>query len=145
MLLLLNLAATLFMTGLIWLVQLVHYPLFARVHPDAFPGYHAAHSQLITWIVAPVMLVELLTAGGLLLAQPPHPRLPAWPLWLGAALVLAIWLSTALLQIPAHTTLSQGFQPDAHRALVLTNWVRTLAWSGRALLMLACAARLLKN
>lgn len=144
MILLLNLAATLFMTGLIWLIQLVHYPLFAQVHPDAFPAYHAAHSQLITWIVAPVMLVELLTAGALLL-HPPHPRLPAWPLWLGAALVLGVWLSTALLQIPAHATLSQGFHPDAHRTLVLTNWLRTLGWSARALLMLGCAARLLKN
>lgn len=30
-LLLLNLASALFMTGLIWFVQVVHYPLFERI------------------------------------------------------------------------------------------------------------------
>ena len=34
LLLLLHAAATLFMTGLIWFVQVVHYPLFARVGED---------------------------------------------------------------------------------------------------------------
>jgi hypothetical protein len=40
------------------------------------------------------------------------------------------------LQVPLHTRLARGFDPAAHRQLVRTNWLRTLAWTLRALLLL---------
>ena len=49
--LLTNVAATLYMVGLIWCVQIVHYPLFAEVGKDGFAAYEAAHSSLITAVV----------------------------------------------------------------------------------------------
>ena len=64
-LLIAQLVSTLFMTGLIWCVQLVHYPLFARVGEGTFSAYEQDHQRRITWIVMPVMLVEL--ASGVLL------------------------------------------------------------------------------
>ena len=54
--------ATLFMVGLIWFVQVVHYPLFAHVGRTQFPEYERLHNQFTTWIVGPVMLLELTTA-----------------------------------------------------------------------------------
>ncbi len=39
LILLANVAAVIFMTGFIWTVQLVHYPLFDRVGEEAFPAY----------------------------------------------------------------------------------------------------------
>jgi sterol desaturase/sphingolipid hydroxylase (fatty acid hydroxylase superfamily) len=66
-----NLAATWFMVGLIWFVQVVHYPLFAAVPAgEPFAAYHRQHVRRTTWVVAPVMLVELVTAVALLLARP---------------------------------------------------------------------------
>ena len=56
-------ASTWALVGLIWIVQLVHYPLMATVGTPQFPSYHAAHAQRITWVVAPLMLAELATAG----------------------------------------------------------------------------------
>jgi hypothetical protein len=47
-------------------------------------------------------------------------------------LVVVIWFSTFLLQVPCHTRLSQGFDAQIHAQLVSTNWIRTLAWSARA-------------
>ncbi len=38
-----HLAATAAMTGLIWFVQVVHYPLFDLVGRAQFVGYEAAH------------------------------------------------------------------------------------------------------
>ena len=46
--LLLQLGTTLPLVGLIWLVQVVSYPLFARVGAAEFPAYHAAHARLIS-------------------------------------------------------------------------------------------------
>jgi hypothetical protein len=50
--------------------------------------------------------------------------------------VAVIWLSTAFLQSPLHTTLGRGFDPRAHRFLVTSNWVRTVLWSLRGLVVL---------
>lgn len=128
-------ASTCALVGLIWLVQLVQYPLFARIGDGSFVAYHGEHCRRITWIVAPLMATELVTAG-LLLAAPRTALLPAWAPWIGAALVAVVWLSTALIQVPLHNRLGQGFDPELHRRLVDTNWIRTIAWSVRGLLCL---------
>jgi hypothetical protein len=56
--LLAHLAATLFMVGVIWFVQMVHYPLFSRIGPEKFSLYSEARSRLTTHVVGPPMLVE---------------------------------------------------------------------------------------
>lgn len=131
--LLVNLAATWFLVGLIWLVQVVQYPLFAAVGREGWPAYHAGHSRLISLIVAPAMGVELLSAVTLLAYRPP--AVPAWLVWTGAVAVAALWLSTAFLQVPLHERLSAGFDPTAARSLVAGNWLRTALWTGRGLLV----------
>ncbi len=125
--------ATLFMTGVIWFVQIVHYPLFAAVPAAEFPAYERRHTTRTVWVVAPPMVVEALTA--LILAVRPPSGVSPLLAWVGLALVVVIWLSTNVWQIPRHRQLSQGFSASAHQRLVLTNWVRTAAWSLRALLV----------
>lgn len=129
----LHLAATLFMAGVIWFVQIVHYPLLARVGGSRFVEYEQAHTRLTTWVVGPPMLIELAT-GVLLLWVRPAGVSPAQAI-AGAALLAVVWLSTALVQVPCHERLSRAFDPAAHRRLVTTNWVRTVAWSLRGLLV----------
>lgn len=132
----LHAAATLFMVGLIWFVQIVHYPMFEDVArlggSEAFSKYEARHTALTTLVVGPVMLVELVCAGLLLFQRPP--TVPTWSVWAGALLLAVVWLSTALLQVPRHGDLAVGFDAAAHRALVSTNWLRTVAWSLRGFL-----------
>jgi len=129
-----NLAAALFLTGLIWTIQLVHYPLFSWIGAAQFPAYEAAHTARITPLVGPVMLLELLAALALVFARPP--AIPAWAAWTALALVALIWASTFLLQVPRHSLLASGFHPTAHVALVSSNWIRTAAWSARSTLLL---------
>ena len=129
-LLLVNAAATWYLTGLIWTIQVVHYPLFAQVGKDSFAGYEASHTRRITWVVGPPMLLELVTSTALVLWRPEP--LAAWWAWMGLALVGLVWVSTVVLQVPQHNRLARQFEPEAHRLLVQTNWVRTLAWSARA-------------
>lgn len=131
--LLVHLAATLMMVGIIWFVQIVHYPLFNRVGVAVFTDYEAAHTSLITLVVMPLMFAELITAF-LLAFSPPEGVSPSL-LWVGLALVMVVWLATAFLQVPQHTRLSTGFDESAYRALVATNWVRTFAWTLRGVLV----------
>ena len=130
--LLAHVGSTLFMAGVIWIVQLVHYPLFAGVGADGFPRYATDHARLISYVVIPAMLVELTTA--VVLAFKPDQLGPS--AYMGLALVLAVWASTFVLQVPLHAKLSAGFEVEAHRALVATNWIRTILWSLRSGLVL---------
>lgn len=138
-LLLVNLAATLYMTGLVWFVQVVHYPLFGQVGKPGFAGYEAAHTRLTTFVVAPPMLVEALTAVLLLSVRPRFA--PTAAMAAGTALVALLWLSTFLVQVPRHGVLAAGYNARAHSVLVATNWLRTAAWSARAVLLLWVVAR----
>lgn len=125
-------AVTWGLVGLIWVVQLVLYPAFARVPAAAFPAYHALHTRAITWVVAPLMILEVATAAWLVAGG----YRPSW--FLASLLPLAVnWASTAFVQVPLHRRLAQAFDAEAHRRLVGTNWVRTAAWTARGLCLLA--------
>ncbi|MBL8085542.1 MAG: hypothetical protein JNN26_23150 [Candidatus Obscuribacter sp.] len=137
--LVLHAAATWFMTGLIWFVQVVHYPLYDRVGSDAFVAYERIHCSLTTMVVAPVMIVELLSAVLLLFQRPRCMHMPEAALNL--ALLGLIWLSTLFIADQLHGALASQFSQEAHRALVGWNWLRTAAWSLRAVLLAAVVCR----
>lgn len=131
-LLILNAACSFFMAGLIWMVQLVHYPLFANVGAANFLEYERQHAMRISFIVVPVMLLELVTSFALIVLRPRS--IPVWALAVGAALVVMLWLSTLLLQSPKHGRLALGFDAAVLSSLIATNWIRTAGWSLRSLL-----------
>jgi hypothetical protein len=131
---LLHFASAWYLVGLCWLVQRVQYPLMAGVGADSFAGYEQAHVSRIGPVVAPVMLVELASGLALLATGGDVFRRPVFLLAL--ALLVLVWLSTFLVQVPLHEVLAKGFDAQAHTSLVRTNWVRTLAWSARGLLLL---------
>ena len=130
-----QMACCLLMTGLIWLVQMVHYPSFQFVDPQRFPEFHLHHSSRITFIVAPLMGLELVTAVGLV-----YERGDSYTWWLNLLGVVLIWACTAFLSVPLHNQLSTGFDYDKVKALVDTNWPRTLIWTVRSIWLVAFAA-----
>jgi hypothetical protein len=132
-------AATLALFGLIWTIQLVHYPMFAGVRRDEFPRWHETHATRISFLVGPLMGVEAVTA--VLLCVAPPLGVPPGLVWLGAGLVLVHVASTAFLQVPLHRRLAAGFDAAAARSLVVTNWIRTAAWTLRAGLVLYLVER----
>ena len=128
-----HLVATVFMVGLIWFVQVVHYPLFNRISGDASIQYAAEHQRRTAWVVGLPMLVEGITTLWLFF-DPINGRL--LPL-LGGLVLLKIHLSTIFLQIPLHKKLSQGYEREVVRKLAATNWIRTIGWTIRAAIAVA--------
>ncbi|MCH2180611.1 MAG: hypothetical protein MK108_01270 [Mariniblastus sp.] len=131
-LLLLNALSTWFMLGVIWYVQIVQYPLFSWIDKDRFGTYQERFQWRTTLVVGGPMVVEAFTSV-LLLWYPPiadHSLL-----LMGVGLIFLIWISTAFLQIPCHGELARGYQPVYHRRLVLSNWIRTISWTLRAVLL----------
>lgn len=132
--LMIHFAATWFMVGLIWFVQVVHYPLFGQIPIESFPKYEQAHQRFTGWVVGPVMLTEGITAIALVALS--------WAsadfLWFATGLIvlLLIAASTWGVQIPLHEKLAEHFDTLVHRQLVRTNWLRTALWSVRGTLLL---------
>jgi hypothetical protein len=128
----LHTVSTLMMTGLIWFVQLVHYPLFAYVGDQEFNRFEKQHVRRTTWIVAPLMIIEAATAIGLALLSWSRPCW--WWTILGTILIVIIWGSTAFLQVPCHKALDERLDPFVVKRLIRTNWIRTIAWTVRSVL-----------
>ena len=112
------------MLGLIWYIQLVHYPSFKYVDTNSFVEFHKHHTLKTGYIVMPVMFLELVSSG-FLTWQDGWMSLNA----LGFYLVILIWLSTFLLSVPKHNTLQQEKLNSLISDLIATNWYRTILWS----------------
>ena len=128
-----HIAITFFMTGLVWFVQVVHYPLFRLIGDDAFKRYVVDHARLITLVGFPGMLLELVTGIMLGLTDFAVDFAPLY--WVGMLLIVFIWISTFALQVPLNTRLASGFNQAIYRSLIQSNWIRTLSWSLRCFLL----------
>lgn len=135
---------TFFLCGLIWTIQLVHYPGFSSIDPSKFAAFHALHSSKITLIVLPTMVIELTSAGWLYMtSRAEASAFHEYSTWLlvGLLLIIGIWLSTFLVQVPLHGTLSSAPSPEINAKLVTTNWWRTFGWTLRSVIVLVILAR----
>lgn len=135
-LLLIHTATTLILAGLIWTIQIVHYPLFSKVGTQAFVAYEMAHTTRILLLVLPLMFIELMTAFALAFYR--IDGIPSLLLWIGLVAVLLIWVLTGLVNGPQHTVLSRGYDANTHQALVFTNWLRTALWTLRGGILVWC-------
>ena len=131
------------MVGLIWFVQIVHYPLFGYLGSKEFETFHEHHKILITPVVGFVMIVELVTTGILIFQIPVG--IPNWTVIVGIILIGVIWISTLFLQIPYHNKLSSKFDKNVLMMLVNTNWIRTICWSLRGIIVLIMLDTLMKT
>ena len=122
-----NFALTWFMVGLIWLVQIVNYPLFRLVEINGFVKYHKSHVKRITPIVSSIMILEASVAV-LLLIIPTNETNKNLAL-INLLFLAGIWLSTALLQLPMHNKLNILKNSQTINQLIISNWSRTVLWS----------------
>ncbi len=135
-----NLLLTAVMVGVIWLVQLVVYPMFLDAGPGAFPAWENEHSRRITVIVGPAILAQL----GLALALVARAVDGGAERRVSAANLLALLVAvgaTGLVSVPLHDELSRGFSGGTIDTLVQTNWIRTAAWTLQLLPAVALVGR----
>ncbi len=115
---------------LIWLVQLLHYPSFHYYDSETFAPAMVSHQNRISWVVIPLMFTELGLAGFL-----------AWTMrtdlnFILLGLVILVWLTTFLIQVPQHQKLLQGKNEKVITNLVRGNWIRTILWTAKLLMLL---------
>jgi hypothetical protein len=125
-----HLLTTFAMVGLIWFVQIVHYPIMASFDRENFASHEKEHCDRTGWVVVPLMLVEIFTFALLLIEG-----IRSNAFLISGLLLGVIWASTFLIQVPLHRKLLEGWNAEQHRRLVTTNWIRTAAWTGRSFLL----------
>lgn len=131
--LVLGAAATWGMVGVIWIVQVLQYPMLAG-YSELSPVVAAVeHQRRISWVVGPLMAVEGLTALVLLVERPTS--MDAVSAWVAAGLLGVALASTAFVQVPLHARLAERHDPQVAHRLISTNWVRTVAWTARGVLL----------
>ncbi|HBE72205.1 MAG TPA: hypothetical protein DDW52_29065, partial [Planctomycetaceae bacterium] len=118
---------------LIWLVQLIIYPSFRYVEPASFVTWHSRYTNLISFFVGPLLLVQLGVYGWLCV----NVGLAAH--WVNLCIVVLLCASTAFLSVPNHSALhKKGYSKDIIDRLVFTNWPRTIGWT--AIVVVDCYA-----
>jgi len=138
----LTLALTLYMSGMIWSMQILEYPLFAPVGPKEFPAYHRRHNRGLPFLVILPSLAAFASAIIVIFTRPA--RLPLWASIVVAVLDLCIFIATVVREAPLHAQLDrEGYQAPLMRQLVQGNWIRTVLWTANAIFLLAWTAQLL--
>ncbi|OUR99492.1 hypothetical protein A9Q86_12605 [Flavobacteriales bacterium 33_180_T64] len=117
------------MTGLCWFVQIVHYPLFKVIDYNKFPAYERKNA-ITGFITIPIMTIELISGLILLYYYPENLYL------INIVLLVFIWLSTMIFQVPIHLKLMSEGDPKLIIKVIRTNWIRTLSWTARSIVLI---------
>lgn len=120
------------MLGIVFYMQLIHYPLYLKIK-QGFERYERAHVKRSAYLIGPLMLVELLTAFGLVTYASSDfvTRLSVFNL----ILIIATWIVTFLLSMPQHQRLSAHRSEKKIHQLINSNWLRSLFTLARAVLI----------
>ena len=129
-LLMIHLISTSLMVGIIWVIQVVHYPSFHFIGNSRYISFQKFHMERISYIVIPVMLVE--SISGFLLIYDELNLI----LLISMVLLLSIWMLTVFFFASVHQKLVGGYQVGMVAKLVKINWVRTLFWTLRLLFLI---------
>ena len=129
-LVLIHLISTSLMVGIIWVIQVVHYPSFHFIGNSRYISFQKFHMERISYIVIPVMLVE--SISGFLLIYDELNLI----LLISMVLLLSIWMLTAFFFASVHQKLVSVYQLEMVAKLVKINWIRTLLWTLRLLLLI---------
>lgn len=118
------------MVGMIWTIQLVHYPLFADVGPDSYVAFQAEHVDRIgPFLLVPWLLEGLTLLGVLWLAFLGDRRDLRAPAVFGAVAMAVVLVISGFWSAPAHGDLADGFDEAVHDRLMTANLVRSFAWT----------------
>ena len=126
-----NFISTSLMVGVIWVIQLLHYPSFHFINDKKYIEFQHFHMQRISFIVIPAMLIEL--ASALLLAYFFRSSLTIILL----ALLLGVWAVTFIFFTNMHQKLTNGYNHSIVDRLIQINWSRTILWSLRLIILLS--------
>ena len=129
--LMIHIISTSIMVGVIWVIQLVHYPSFKYVNESDYIIFQKYHMSNISYIVFPVMFTELITALIILFFGE-----KSLFFVLSLIYLFLIWIITGVLFTKYHSILKEGKDLMIIEKMIKANWIRALLWTMRLIMIL---------
>ena len=126
-----HLVSTSIMVGIIWIVQIVHYPSFHYIGSDFYTEFQKFHMSRIGFVVVPPMLTEIVSGFILFFVF----NITNVVFSLSILILAVIWISTGFIFSKIHGELLEGNNKNTKDKLINYNWIRTLFWTLRLLLI----------
>ena len=129
------------MVGVSLITQFVTYPSFKLIKSIIFSEFHKSYTKKMLFIVAPVMILELISSLLLVIFDISDNNAE---IGLLITLIL-IWLLTFFNIVPIHNKLTVNYNKDLNQKLIKLNGLRTILWILKLILFIGFCDNLAAN
>ncbi len=129
------------MVGVSLITHFVTYPSFRLIKSNTFSEFHKSYTKKMLFIVAPVMILELISSLLLVIfdISDNHTEI-------GLLIILIlIWLLTFFNIVPIHNKLTVNYNKDLNQKLIKLNGLRTILWILKLILFIGFCDNLAAN
>ena len=119
-----SLFTNLIMVGVSLITHFVTYPSFKLIKSSIFSEFHKSYTNKMVFIVAPVMILELISSL-LLVTFDMNDNNTGIVLLIT---LMLIWFLTFFTIVPIHNKLSVNYNKDLNQKLIKYNGLRTILW-----------------
>lgn len=136
-----SLFSNLIMVGVSLITHFVTYPSFKLIKSSIFSEFHKSYTNKMLLIVAPVMILELISSILLVIFDVSNNDTE---IGLLITLVL-IWFLTFFTIVPIHNKLAVNYTKDLNQKLIKYNGFRTALWIIKLILFIGFCDYLATN
>ena len=112
------------MVGVSLITHFVTYPSFKLIRSSLFSEFHKSYTNKMLFIVAPVMILELISSLFLVIFDVSDNNTE-----IGLLIsLLLIWFLTFFIIVPIHNKLTVNYNKDLNQKLIKYNGLRTIFW-----------------
>ena len=129
------------MVGVSLITHFVTYPSFKLIKPSFFFEFHKSYTNKMLFIVAPVMILELISSLLLVIFDISDNNTE---IGLLISLML-IWFLTFFIIVPIHNKLTVNYNKDLNQKLIKYNGLRTIFWIIKLILFIGFCDNLAAN
>ena len=129
------------MVGISLITQFVTYPSFKLIKSSSFSEFHKSYTNKMLFIVAPVMILELISSLFLVIFYVSDNNTE-----IGLLITLMlIWFLTFFIIVPIHNKLTLNYNKDLNQKLIKYNGLRTILWIIKLMLFIGFCDYLAAN
>ena len=136
-----SLFSNLIMVGISLITHFVTYPSFELIKSSIFPVFHKSYTSKMLLIVAPIMILELISSI-LLVIFDVHDNDTEIALLIT---LIFIWFLTFFTIVPIHNKLEVNYNKDLNQKLIKYNGFRTTLWIIKLILFIGFCDYLAAN
>lgn len=136
-----SLFSNLIMVGVSLITHFVTYPSFKLIKSSLFSEFHKSYTNKMLFIVAPVMILELISSLFLVIFDVSDNNTE-----IGLLIsLLLIWFLTFFIIVPIHNKLTVNYNKDLNQKLIKFNGLRTIFWIIKLILFIGFCDNLAAN